>query len=188
MTTLTAQDRALHGAVNLLPWREAGIRSRRLVVLRQFVLVVFLACGMSAVGSYRLSGQVAALNVERAELMSSLNAMAPRVARANETANQLSRWRGFAAKVPIARHSHRRMVDFVRDLSAQSAAGVAIESVTFNGPLIEVKGVAQTKGMAVEFVRGVKARGWPASPPTVGAGDGSKPFAFLVKPKAKKKK
>lgn len=177
------------GAVNLLPWREREVRLQRFKLLRRFALSV--VAGLLAVGffTWQLQHSLAQVQQEAVRTQAQLASNGKRADAAQMTVNEIARWKGFAALEPTARESHMRVLHFLRDISAQSVTGIALSSVEFNGDVIEVKGTTKSKSLAVDFVRGLKARGWTAAAPTVAYSDSKfKAFQFLIKPKAKKKK
>lgn len=181
--------RQLHPHVNLLPWRQAAMgRQRRGILLRTAGL---LAMATAAVGGtqYFLQSGIAARQASLDELRREVAAIAPQVQTAKKTVTQLQRWQGFRQWQPAAQASQRRVLDLLLDFSAQSSAGISLQTVRIQGDLVDVSGEARSKALAVEFVRGIKARGWPAAAPSVSTGSGDvKHFQFLIKPKGKKSK
>lgn len=175
--------------VNMLPWRDSAARAQRMRLLRHLAVGVVVALLVVGMAMFQLQRMRASAELELNSVRAQIASNQRRATAAQLTVNEIARWKGFALLEPSARDSHLRVLHLLRDLSAQAVTGIALSSIEINGEVIEVKGSTKSKSLAVDFVRGLKARGWPAASPTVAASDAKlKEFQFLIKPKAKKKK
>ena len=184
-----AESFEFKASVNLMPWRQVHVRRQRRLIVKKLTGCALLGAVLPVAVMLGLGHMRQSLDRDRASLDAQLQKDAAKVNDAKLVSNELKRWISYGSLQPIAQASHQRVLDLLRDLSAQSSADLSIADVRVQGDVIEVKGEARSKGAALDFVRGLKARDWPAATPSVSSGhEESKTFAFLIKPKAKKKK
>ena len=172
--------------VNLADWRGS---SRRRSLRNLIAMTLALWClVVAAVLAVRWHWQQTAseLRTEQAVVRSELAALAPRLAEATAVEQALQRWRAVPAWRQAAALEHSRILHLFRDLSAHAAEGVRLESVSIEGDAVQIAGTVSSKALALDFVRALKARGWPTTSPMVGSANGeSRGFLLLIKPKAK---
>ncbi len=153
--------------VNLADWR--GTSRRR--SLRNLIAITLVLCALVLVAVWALRWhwlQIAAQSrVRQQAVQAELRAMAPGLAEA-------------------AALEHSRILYLFRDLSAHAAEGVRLESVAIEGDAVQMAGTVRSKALALDFVRALKARGWPTTAPMVGSANGElRGFQLLIKPKVK---
>ena len=172
--------------VNLADWR--GTSRRR--SLRNLIAITLVLCALVLVAVWALRWhwlQIAAQSrVRQQAVPAELRAMAPGLAEAAAVEQALQRWRSVPAWRQAAALEHSRILYLFRDLSAHAAEGVRLESVAIEGDAVQIAGTVSSKALALDFVRALKARGWPTTAPMVGSANGElRGFQLLIKPKVK---
>ena len=188
-TAQTTPHLTLHSVVNLNDWRARvrGDLRRRLGLALLGIGAVILA--VTVLLRVWLGAQHVQTRQEQQQIAAQRQLLAPGLATYRNVQSDLAIWRAVPAMTQSAHASRGRIRDLLLDLSAHVAAGVAIESIRMDGDLIDVRGSAPSKAAAVDFVRALKTRGWPANPPSVTQAAGNeRAFQFLIKPKARKAK
>jgi len=150
--------------INLLPWREAQRKERKLAFLVALG-VAALAAGVTAFAAYLLYGSMIEAQQRRNnELRAAIKTLDKEIEEINslETAKQK-----FIARMEIIEKLQRKRPEIVHlfdELVKTVPEGIYLTQIKETGKKLEMKGVAQSSTRVSTFMRNIDSSSWMDNP------------------------